>query len=152
MQAPFNAITTNTIYLNNRFGRLRDIAIGPNKEIYLATNGASWANTDPNTHSIIKLTPPNTSTGIAQANSSIQFFTYPNPAQREITIEYPRVQPDAGFAIALLNPLGQTILQLESVQSRVNLELPETCSSGLYFVRITDLSTKATSTNRLVIR
>lgn len=55
MNAIGNMVVTTNTYLNNQFGRLRDILIGPNGEIYIATNGASWSNTDPGTHSIIRL-------------------------------------------------------------------------------------------------
>jgi glucose/arabinose dehydrogenase len=64
-------------YLTNQFGRLRDICIGPDNEIYLATNGASWSNTNPNTHSIIRLKVTNTS-AINDINS-IKLRVYPNP-------------------------------------------------------------------------
>jgi len=57
-------------YLTNQFGRLRDICVGPNKEIYLATNGASWSNTNPNTHEIIRLDPPGTSSAQYDAGVS----------------------------------------------------------------------------------
>ena len=57
-------------YLTNEFGRLRDICVGPNKEIYLATNGASWSNTNPNTHEIIRLDPPGISSAQYDAGVS----------------------------------------------------------------------------------
>ena len=57
-------------YLTNQFGRLRDICVGPNKEIYLATNGTSWSNTNPNTHEIIRLDPPGVSSAQYDAGVS----------------------------------------------------------------------------------
>ena len=57
-------------YLTNEFGRLRDICVGPNKEIYLATNGTSWSNTNPNTHEIIRLDPPGVSSAQYDAGVS----------------------------------------------------------------------------------
>ena len=53
------AVLSQTHYLTNQYGRLRDICVGAQKEIYLATNGSSWSNTNPNTHSIIVIRPPN---------------------------------------------------------------------------------------------
>jgi hypothetical protein len=50
-----DSITSETSYFVNQWGRLRDICVAPDGSIYLATNGASSANTDPNTHSIIRL-------------------------------------------------------------------------------------------------
>jgi len=49
------AVVEEDHYLTDLYGRLRDIAIGPNKEIYLATNGQFGSNTKPNTHSILVL-------------------------------------------------------------------------------------------------
>jgi glucose/arabinose dehydrogenase len=64
-------------YLTNQFGRLRDICIGPNKEIYLATNGSSWSNTNPNTHSIIRLMVSNSAAINEKEDAKIKI--YPNP-------------------------------------------------------------------------
>jgi hypothetical protein len=49
------AVIDEDHYLINQFGRLRDICVGPSNEIYIATNGQSWSNSNPNTHSIIVL-------------------------------------------------------------------------------------------------
>lgn len=76
---------SQTHYLTNLFGRLRDICVGPNKEIYLATNGASWSNTNPNTHSIIRLKVDNPS-NIHQINSG-NIKLYPNPVSEMFQIE-----------------------------------------------------------------
>lgn len=42
-------------YFTEIYGRLRDIAVGPEKEIYLATNGQFQSNTEPGTHSILRV-------------------------------------------------------------------------------------------------
>lgn len=59
----FNAagdvVQDETSYFVNEFGRIRDVAQGPDGELYLATNGSSWSNTSPFTHTILKLTPRN---------------------------------------------------------------------------------------------
>ena len=61
MRIKFNAagdsITATKNYFANRWGRLRDICTAPDGTIYLATNGASWANSDPGTHKIVELKP-----------------------------------------------------------------------------------------------
>jgi glucose/arabinose dehydrogenase len=74
-------------YLTNQFGRLRDICVGQEKEIYLATNGSSWSNTNPNTHSIIRL-KVSSATGMYEENS-IKLNVYPNP-----TVDFLFVQMD----------------------------------------------------------
>ena len=72
-------------YLINQFGRLRDICVGPNKEIYLATNGSSWSNTNPNTHTIIVLKPLE-NVGVSTAFME-DFKIYPNPIDGDFTVE-----------------------------------------------------------------
>lgn len=49
------AVVDEKQYFNDFWGRLRDICIGPDGAIYLATNGASWSNTNPFTHRIVKI-------------------------------------------------------------------------------------------------
>ncbi len=71
-------------YLINQFGRLRDICVGPQKEIYLATNGASWSNTSPNTHSIIVLRALD-ETGLTQLGQD-SFQVFPNPAKDQLNV------------------------------------------------------------------
>ena len=56
-------ITAEKQWFVSYWGRLRDICTGTDGELYLATNGDSWSNNDPFTHSIIKLVPQATSSG-----------------------------------------------------------------------------------------
>lgn len=72
-------------YLINQFGRLRDICEGADRDLYLATNGASWSNTNPNTHSIIRLRVKNT-TGINKEKLG-SLKIYPNPVADNLTLE-----------------------------------------------------------------
>ena len=69
MNTDGTSVLSQTDYLTNQFGRLRDLCIGAEKEIYLATNGSSWSNTSPNTHSIIVIRPPNSGVGIGVMTS-----------------------------------------------------------------------------------
>ncbi len=59
LNANGDAVTAQTNYFINQWGRLRDICAAPDGTIYIATNGADWGNTDPNTHSIIRIKNPN---------------------------------------------------------------------------------------------
>lgn len=80
------AVSNQVHYLTNQFGRLRDICVGPLKEIYLATNGASWSNSNPNTHSIIVLRAPN-NVGLSE-NGLNSINVYPNPVGDQFTVEF----------------------------------------------------------------
>ena len=50
-----SVIAQKQILQKTIFGRLRDICVSPQGNIYLATNGSSWSNNNPFTHSIIEL-------------------------------------------------------------------------------------------------
>lgn len=105
-------------YLTNVFGRLRDICVGPNKEIYLATNGSSWSNTNPNTHSIIMLTPQ----GLGINEESIDFHVdvYPNPVEDKFTIKFSESMLNRTFSI--IDITGRIIMEstIQSVETKIN--------------------------------
>lgn len=84
MDNEFNTIVEQTQYLTNLYGRLRDICIGPNKEIYLATNGPFWSNSQPNTHTIVRLTPPFSDVNL-EKNDFNNFTVFPNPTGNQIS-------------------------------------------------------------------
>jgi aldose sugar dehydrogenase len=79
------AVIDEDHYLTNTFGRLRDICVGPDNEIYLATNGASWSNTNPNTHQIIVLRTQDNSSVIENQLGKVKI--YPNPVGNEFSLE-----------------------------------------------------------------
>jgi hypothetical protein len=86
LNATGDSVVSDMAYLNNRYGRLRDIAVGPNQEIYLATNGNSWANTDPYTHLIVRIQPPTQ----PPAGTTDEDATGYRPGQRSAWLFYPQ--------------------------------------------------------------
>ena len=122
-----------TAYLNNTFGRLRDICIGPNREIYLATNGQSYSNSAPNTHSIIRLTPV---IPITIGEKSVQEIKIsPNPVNEFLQIE--TRQKELGMAYQIKDLSGRVFLQgrLEGSKQSITTEL---LPKGMYFLCIQD--------------
>ena len=98
MSANGSTVVNQTHYLASPvLERFRDICIGPNKEIYLATNGNSWSNTNPNTHSILRITVPNTS-GIKQYKTSA-IKVFPNPFLDKLQVLIPQNYIGARFVI-----------------------------------------------------
>jgi len=64
-------VTFQENLFTNLWGRLRDVCMSPDGRVFIATNGASWSNTDPFTHEIIELKNPNYSpVGVASAEES----------------------------------------------------------------------------------
>ncbi|MCI5054879.1 MAG: PQQ-dependent sugar dehydrogenase [Flavobacteriales bacterium] len=63
-------VTNQVDYFTNFWGRLRDICVSPDGRVFLATNGPSWTNTDPFTHSIIELKPQGFTTSLAEEHKT----------------------------------------------------------------------------------
>lgn len=137
MNAAMTEVTNESQYLNNSYGRLRDICIGPNKEIYLATNGQSWSNTQPNTHTIVKLNPPTGNIGL-QVNTSENWKFYPNPAQNTISLKGDNLGTVS--RLVFRDALGRLVKELVN-PSFQNIDITF-LESGLYFIEIqgTDFS------------
>ncbi|MFZ4436508.1 MAG: PQQ-dependent sugar dehydrogenase [Flavobacterium psychrophilum] len=132
LDATGNSVLSQTHYLTNQYGRLRDICIGAQKEIYLATNGASWSNTNPNTHSIIVLRPPNDLGIDDQFKAAIS--VYPNPIGNEFTINFP--DNVLGNQFYLTDLTGRTIFS--SLISEQVLRINSTeLKNGIYVLRVT---------------
>jgi glucose/arabinose dehydrogenase len=72
-------VTEENQYFTNLWGRLRDICVGPNGEIYLATNGPDWGNSEPFTHSIVKVWNPEFTSVGQLAVGQLDISVYPNP-------------------------------------------------------------------------
>ena len=132
LDATGNSVLSQTHYLTNQYGRLRDICIGAQKEIYLATNGASWSNTNPNTHSIIVLRPPNDLGIDDQFKAAIS--VYPNPIGNEFTINFP--DNVLGNQFYLTDLTGRTIFS--SLISEQVVRFNSTAlKNGIYVLRVT---------------
>jgi hypothetical protein len=123
---------SQTHYLTNQFGRLRDICVGPQKELYLATNGASWSNTNPNTHSIIRLKVAS-GVGISEAAAAHTIALYPNPVGELLQIQVD--ESLVGSPAELTDFSGRVIasFELNSIQFSVPVS---SLAQGTYFLRV----------------
>jgi len=132
LDATGNSVLSQTHYLTNLYGRLRDICVGAQKEIYLATNGASWSNTNPNTHSIIVLRPPNDLGIDDQFKAAIS--VYPNPIGNEFTINF--TDNVLGNQFCLTDLTGRTIFSSLITEKVVRFNSTE-LKNGIYVLRVT---------------
>ena len=132
LDATGNSVLSQTHYLTNLYGRLRDICVGAQKEIYLATNGASWSNTNPNTHRIIVLRPPNDLGIDDQFKAAIS--VYPNPIGNEFTINF--TDNVLGNQFCLTDLTGRTIFSSLITEKVVRFNSTE-LKNGIYVLRVT---------------
>jgi glucose/arabinose dehydrogenase len=121
---------SQTHYLTNQFGRLRDICVGPQKEIYLATNGASWSNTNPNTHSIIRLKVAS-GVGISEESATDNIKLYPNPVGELLHIQVD--ESLVGSPAVITDFSGRVIASFEISSSQFSLPT-SSFAQGAYYV------------------
>lgn len=145
LNAAGDSVVSQTHYLTNTFQRLRDICIGNNKEIYLATNGASWSNTNPNTHLIVRLTPPVSTSGLNEIqNNSIKI--YPNPFNEFITIE----SIDTSDLFIQINDLSGRNCLNKRINSNLQRIDVSSLVKGVYIVSLNDSAGNILLTQKLI--
>ena len=145
LNAAGDSVISQTHYLTNTFQRLRDICIGNNKEIYLATNGASWSNTNPNTHLIVRLTPPVSTSGLNEIqNNSIKI--YPNPFNEFITIE----SIDTSDLFIQINDLSGRNCLNKRINSNLQRIDVSSLVKGVYIVSLNDSAGNILLTQKLI--
>jgi len=119
-------------YLTNQFGRLRDICIGPEKEIFLATNGASWSNTNPNTHSIIRL-KVTTSVSLNEDIES-KMKIYPNPTDDFLNVCITAHNLNSSAEVTDFSGRLIKSFKMESLNSSIDLS---GLAKGSYYLKLT---------------
>jgi glucose/arabinose dehydrogenase len=119
-----NQVISEEHYLTDQFDRLRDICVGNNKEIYLATSGTSWFNSDPFTHAIIRITPPIENLSVSKEQDI--FNTYPNPSKGFINI------PAAKFKKLEILSSNGTIINSITIGENQNIIDFNTLENGTY--------------------
>lgn len=114
-------VTDEDQYFQGLFGRLRDVAIGPNKEIYIATNSG--------TNPILKMVPSNP-LSVSEFENQIPLIM-PNPAENYIQLVNNR-QADQ---VSILDLNGKTILELKNVETGTQIDITK-LAQGTYSVEV----------------
>lgn len=138
LNADGTAVIDQEIYLTNQFGRLRDICVGPEKEIYLATNGNSWSNSSPNTHSIIVLRVIGDA-GLNNSKLNISVKIFPNPINEKFQLEVPK--SFIGAKIIISDSAGRVFYQstIKSISSSIDTSQ---LKNGRYDLKIVGIDGK----------
>lgn len=128
------AVESTDTYFKNNWGRLRDILQGPEGELYLATNGASWSNTDPGTHSIIRLTRVQDPVSIA-SKEVLQLKIFPNPVKNILKVEW-NGNSQAVMNVSVIDASGKIIIRLDHPENnRCELDVSG-LAPGIYGLKI----------------
>ncbi|WP_294669693.1 PQQ-dependent sugar dehydrogenase [uncultured Fluviicola sp.] len=114
-------VTDEDQYFQGLFGRLRDIAIGPNKEIYIATNSG--------TNPIIKMVPSNP-LSVSEFESQVP-LVMPNPAESYIQL----VDNRQADQVSILDLNGKTILELKNVEAGNQIDITK-LAQGTYSLEV----------------
>ncbi|MFT6716463.1 MAG: glucose/arabinose dehydrogenase [Saprospiraceae bacterium] len=142
-------VTKETHYLGQQLGRLRDICISPEGKIYLATNGTSWSNTSPDTHTIIELENKAyvpTSSGVVNLSDN-NVNVWPNPSLQNGTIHFD-VKGNSKQALSIFDSVGKQVYSGEILgSSSLKLGL----SSGIYLWK-SQSSDGTRNVGRLIIK
>jgi len=119
-------------FFNNIWGRIRDICMGPDGAIYLATNGQNWNNSNPFSHSIVKIYNASHPIGIEEV-SMWKTRIFPQPAHDRVKLLF---EDDLNNRnVRLLAPSGQQVGEWKIRSSTVELDVSN-IRSGIYFVEI----------------
>jgi glucose/arabinose dehydrogenase len=121
-----NAATTDVMdedqYLQGQFGRLRDIAVGPNKELYIATNSG--------VQSIIRITPPTDVANLAEIGPGNPLVIVPNPAEQFIRLE----GVDGPGKVSIYDLRGKVVFTKERVEINESMDV-DVIQAGNYWLK-----------------
>jgi aldose sugar dehydrogenase len=129
-------VTDEDQYFQGLFGRLRDIAIGPNKEIYIATNSG--------TNPILRLTPSNELSIQEQYGAETELI-YPNPAEN--SFQFLNNSPAEQVSILDLN--GKTVMEYKNVESGDHIDILK-LPTGTYSVEVKFVGNDQIQRTRLI--
>ncbi len=145
LNAAGTASVSQNSYLTNMFGRLRDICVGPNNEIYIATNGTGSASE--NNHSIIKLTPPNT-VSVKEINAGYKAMIYPTITKDNITIELNNVGGEQ-MNLQITDVTG-SIVRKENFSSNKQVVSLNNLPQGIYFLTLHNADNKQVLIKKII--
>lgn len=133
MNSAGTAVVKQDKYFAGEFGRLRDVCFSPAGKIYLATNGNSWSNNTPNSHSIIELSNDSfQTTSINNVEQWNGLHILPNPIKSGEAFQLNLVPGHHGV-FTLYDQVGRVVLT-QWMESSLKVTL--NCTSGMYFWKV----------------
>lgn len=128
-QLPLNttkdAIITDNEFFANFWGRLRDIAVGPNGELYIATNSGS--------HSIVRIKNPNYTNIPKNSLGNEALNVFPIPSDNSVTVE---LNPNIQFSSYQLYNLEGQLVQEDTINGNILTIYRKSEYEGVYFLKV----------------
>ena len=137
-------VTSETISLNATFGRLRDICVGKNGEIYISTSETDGRGSAINVDDrIIKFTPRQFPTGIDGDETGIDMKLFPNPSQGFVRVQ--GLNEESSLEISSTE--GKSILSQQIKNNEADISQ---LSNGYYIYKI-KTNSGVVKTGKLVV-
>lgn len=76
------------------------------------------------------------------------YSVYPNPTRDFIYLDVENISSD--YSVQIINPLGQTVFEKRTLDSKVKIDLRSFETAGIYLISITDISTNRTEIRKIV--
>lgn len=121
LNAQATAVTDEEQYFQGMFGRLRDIEIGPNKEIYIATNSGN--------NPILRITP-SSELAVKEIPAEIHYIL-PNPAEDYFQI----TASSRAEQVSILDLNGKSVQELKQVEVGDHIDITK-LPKGTYSVEV----------------
>jgi glucose/arabinose dehydrogenase len=135
LDAQTSSVMDEDQYFQGLFGRLRDIAVGPNNEIYIATNSGSNA--------ILRLTPTNPLS--VNELLSKQSLVVPNPADTYIQLNPAK----AAEQVSILDLNGKSVMELKNVEEGDQIDITR-LATGTYSIEVKYVGEKEVQRSKLM--
>lgn len=136
MNGAQDSIVNEISYFNNWWGRLRDVCVAPNGDVYLATNGPSWGLSSAFSHRIVKISPvapPPVTTEIGELAAPSPLRTYVDVSTGRMNFRTKTVSEAGTYSV--FNSLGNLVSQGSFTEGHGEIPNAE-WSSGLYIIQI----------------
>lgn len=149
------SITSEKIYFDNHFGRLRDICVAPSGDLYIATSNRHDASANggfpiPSDDKIIRITVAD-EPAYSSKNSTVRIFPNPFSAFTSVKVDSKQVSTTINLRFRVYDHTGRVVKDMSVSPQSVTQIDRETLREGSYFYQLLDQNQIVDSGRFLVI-